>query len=334
MVLIRRFLQLLLLLGVLTVGLFYLLHSLPGSPEDLLVMQNPQLSEADLQRIRELRGFDLSVQTRFQCWLLGQKVEACRWWPSDQGLLAGNLGYSQLYQRPVSELLVQRLPNSFGIIIPGMTLALFLALFGAILSLDPEKDRLQQSISGLSFLGLALPLHWVAVLMVSIFSLSWGWFPASGVESISSPGILSRIYHAFLPITVVTLFFTPRWLRILRASLREAAVSELRLALKARGLSKWQQNYHLLRLSLVPLLTVLGHSLPSAFSGILVIERVFAYPGMGELFIESILQQDYPLAMITLLNYAACLFLFTWAAELLIWLLDARVRSPVLSKGG
>lgn len=328
MIVLRRLLHIALILPALSLVLFVLLHALPGSAEEMLLASNPQLRLEQIDRIRARQGFDKPIIARYGCWLVGRGERICRWWPGGQGVLRGDLGFSRIHGRPVADLLSERIPRTLGLMLPAMVTAFVCSLVlgsWAARARDRWPDRL---ISAVGLAGLALPLHWLAMLAVLVFSLELHWFPASGVDSSVAPGPMSKLRYAALPILVTTIFYTGRWLRYVRASVAEASSAPFVTAMRARGLPDSRIALHLLRNAMVPIFTVVGHSLPVLFSGAVVIERVFAYPGMGTLLLESVLTDDHLVAAVVLLAYALATLVSALVTDVLLWSLDPRERRP------
>lgn len=327
MVVVRRLVHIAAILPALSLALFFLLHVMPGSPEEMILASGSEATAAYVDRVRALRGLDRPILARYGCWLIGRRESICAWWPGGQGVLRGDLGYSRVHGRPVRALLGERLARTLSLMVPAFVLGLGFALGLGVLAARHRGRAFDRVISGLGLLGLSVPLHWLALLAVLVFALGLGWFPTSGVEDVAAPGLRSQIAHAVLPILVTSVFYAGRWLRFARAAAAESLGAPFVLALRARGLSEGRVALHALRHTLVPVLTVVGHSLPAVFSGALVIERVFAYPGMGALLLESVLADDHLVAMVVLLGYAAATLLAAFLSDVAVWMLDPRLRT-------
>lgn len=320
--------QLGLLWLALTAILFALLHAMPGSPEELLLATNPDLVGEDVERVRHLRGLDLPAATRYRCWLLGRSA-ACPGWPTERGLLAGELGWSVRHRASVADLVSRRLLNTLWLMGPTLVLALLGAvLLGTRAALRPggPSDRVARAVASL---GLAMPAHWLGLLVILTFAVGLGWLPAGGVQSLHAPGAASRAVHLVLPVSVLATYYLARWTRYVRRAMRaELGAPHLDTA-RSLGMSEraviWQVA---LPGALFPLATVVAQSTPVLFSGALVIERVFAYPGMGLLIFESVEGHDYLVAITVFCVYAAVTFAASGLADALYFVLDPRARRP------
>lgn len=315
------------LLGVLSVVLFYLLHLMPGSPAELLLASNPDLSGEDIDRIRKLRGLDRPIHEQYLCWLVGRGSGICDGaWPTD-GILFGDLGYSTVHHRPVSELLFGRLGRTLVLMVPAFSIAVILSIVLGAYAAHHAGRGLDRIISGFVFVGLSLPVHWFAMVAILVFSVGLSWFPPSGVDDPVVPSFGARVHHAVLPVAVLCLYYVGRWTRHVRGAVREELRQPYLDAARMKGLSERSVIFrHALPNALLPFVTVVAQSMPVMFSGALVIEQVFSYPGMGLLIFESVDQRDYLVAIVVLLIYAALTFFAALVADLLYALLDPRVR--------
>lgn len=312
----------------LSLGLFALVHLMPGSPEEQILASNPELSGSGMERLRHLRGLDLPITVRYRCWLAG-RGEACPRWPTERGVLGGELGWSTHYQAPVRSLLGQRLPNTLALMVPAFVLALFGALLLGGLAATRPGSGWPRLARGLCAVGLAVPAHWLGLLLIGLFAVGLGWLPAGGVQSLESPGWGSRAVHLVLPVSVLGLYYLARWTRYLQGALRQELSAPYLDTVRALGRPEREVVLlHALPNALFPLLTVVAQSMPVLFSGALVIERVFSYPGMGLLIFESVQEHDYLVAVTVFMIYAGLTFLASAVADAAYVLLDPRARAP------
>lgn len=326
MYLLKRLLQTILVLGALSVLLFYLFHLMPGRAEDQILAQNPDLSREEVARIRRLRGLDRPVAARYACWVIGRRNSACGWWPG-RGLISGDLGHSSVHHLPVVQVLAERAPNTLRLMLPAMLLALLLAIPLGVLSAARPGRAGDLAVSAFTFVGICSPVHWLALLFIFLFALALPWFPTGGITDVGDRSFGSYLHHAALPVLVASLFFASRWTRYLRASMREALAADFLDTARAKGLSEGRVIWvHGLRHALLPLITVVTQSLPALFSGTLVLERVFTYPGVGLLIFESVEGDDHLVAVVVVLISAAATMLAMLLGDLAYWLADPRTR--------
>jgi peptide/nickel transport system permease protein len=321
--LIRRVLGAIpLLLGIVTL-LFVALSLAPGDPTAYYL--NPGVPPEVREQLQQNLGLDQPLPVRYLKWL---------------GAFArGDFGYSFGQGRPVAEVLRDALPNT--LILAGVSLVLIFLLgitVGALQAVRQHRwaDRLL-SMGSLFF--YSMPAFWLALMLVLIFSLKayqWNWpfaLPATGVMSVdneflSTGGkILDRIKHLVLPVTTVTLVSAAGIARYTRGQMLEVIRQDYVRTARAKGLrERTVVLRHVLRNSLIPVVTLLGLSLPILFSGTVFTETIFAWPGMGRTIVDAIFQRDYPVVLAASFFFAAMVVLGNLVADLLYAVVDPRIR--------
>ncbi len=311
--LLLRLVQGALVLLVMSFLVYALMGLMPGDPVEMMAAASPSMTPEDVARLKALYGVDQPLLHRYLVWL-GRA-------------LSGDFGYSRLTALPVAATLGPALRNSLALMGGGLSLGLLLALpCGAVAALRQGgwSDRL---LNLLAFATISLPMFWLGLLLIMLFAVDLAWLPASGVETVGNGDLADRLRHLLLPTLTVALGCFGPYLRysrsVLAAALREPWVRTAR----AKGLS-WRQVLlrHCLRHALIPLFTVLALDFGGLFSGVLVTESVFAYPGMGKLIYDAVLGSDYNLALAALLLATLTTLLGNLAADLAHGLLDKRVR--------
>jgi peptide/nickel transport system permease protein len=327
MFLVRRLIQIAVLLAALSAGLFYLLHVMPGSPEDQLLAANPRLAENDLERIRAVRSLDRPIHARYICWLVGRTAGLCDAWPSEQGILGGDLGWSSVHKLPVREVLGARLTRTLAVTIPAFLIALMMSTTLGALAAIRRGRLLDRAVNLGAFLGLSVPSHWLAMMAILVFAVLLGWLPASGAVDIGDEGLGSHVRHAILPVAILSTFYAARWTRYVRASMLEVLSADFVRTARAKGLTERRVVFgHALPNALFPLVTVVAQSIPGLFSGALIVERVFAYPGIGVLVFESVEANDHLVAIVVFMIYAALTMFAALLADALYFAIDPRIR--------
>jgi peptide/nickel transport system permease protein len=314
---VRRLVSLVAVVWLVATITFFIVCAAPGTYADQLedARQTPEARQA----LRAKYGLDDPVYTQYLRWL--------------EMLIRGDLGTSYLYKIPVISVLGQALPNT--IILAGTALLLDL-LLGIMLAVAATRrphgafDRLTTVLS----LGLyGLPSFWLAGVLVLVFALHLGWFPASHMHSIGATelGRLARLadlaYHLVLPALCLGVVGAASTARYLRASLLDLQDARYLLAARARGLSERRVLWvHTLRPALVPVVTIVGLSLPVLVSGSVVIEVVFSWPGMGQVLWNAANARDVPVIMATTVVGAVGVALSNLIADVLYAVVDPRVR--------
>ncbi len=326
MYLLRRLLQTIVVLALLSVALFFLFHLMPGSVEDEILAQNPALTREEITRLRSLRLLDRPIAARYACWVIGQRKSACTWWPT-RGLVRGDLGFSSVHHLPVTEVVAERLPNTLRIMVPSLLLGVLLAIPLGVVAAKRKNRLADRAINAFSFVGTAAPVHWLAYLFVLLFALRLGWLPTGGVRDIGDRSFGSLFQHLLLPVAVSAIFFAARWARHVRSAMLEVLAEEYVAAARAKGISERAVLYrHALANALLPLITEVTQSLPALFSGTLVIERIFSYPGIGLLIFESVEEADHLVAVVVVLISTALTMAAMWLADLCYFAADPRTR--------
>jgi peptide/nickel transport system permease protein len=296
---------------------FLLVHLAPGSPlsggGDSL--RRPTGRAAD--EMRRLYGLDRPLPERFAAWI----SRAARF----------DLGESFVDHRPVSERIREALPNT--LLLNGLALLLALGIaipLGVAAGGRPEGafDRL----SGAALFALySMPTFWAALLAQTLFSVHWRLLPLYGVSGdVPGPGlagVADRLAHLALPVSCLTYGTLAFVARLVRAGVAEAASSDFVLAARARGASRRRALWtHALPNALLPVLTLLGLLLPALLSGSVIVERIFAWPGLGRLYFDSILSRDYPVVLGLSLLTAVATLAATLLADIASAAADPRVR--------
>jgi peptide/nickel transport system permease protein len=310
---VRRSFHAVLVLFVVSVVTRALLNAMPGDRLDALRRSSPRpLSASDFERLRRYYGLDDPFYIQYAKWL--------------RQLAAGDLGYSQTYKISVSDLLWPALGRT--VLLTGMAfllgalMAIPLGVHSAVApgSLDDHFIRL------LCYLGISVPTFWLCLVAIQLVAVRWRWLPPDA-QIPPNGGWREAAAYLVLPVLIVAAQLTAEWTRYVRSGLRDVLEAPYLRAARARGLSERRVLWvHALPNALVPFLTVLGLSLPYLVGGELVVEMVFGWPGLGQLEYNAIRENDYAVAMATLLLIAAVTLLGSLLADVIHGALDPRVR--------
>ena len=317
--LIRRLLHLVPTLLGITVISFFLMQLAPGGPIDQMADLNPHVTPEVKARIRHDMGLDKPILVQYGVWL--KKI----------ALL--DFGVSLKDNRPVIQKINERLPATILLNLLSMGLAILLAIpigFFAAIKQNSLYDRLATVFV---FIGFSVPTYAVALLAMIVFGLKLGWLPISGLLSMGwAPlpwWIKSRdiAKHLLLPTLVLGLTSLAGLSRYMRSSMLETIHQDFIRAAQAKGLGYWRvYGVHALRNALIPLVTLFGLMLPDLIGGGVIIETIFAYPGMGRLGYEAIMTRDYNLVMAITVISAVLTVAGNFTADLLYAYIDPRIR--------
>ncbi|HIF06325.1 MAG TPA: ABC transporter permease [Gemmatimonadetes bacterium] len=311
-----------LVLGIATL-IFFVVNLAPGDPTARFL--NPNTSPEAQEQVRVNLGLDQPLPIRYVRWL---------------GALAkGDLGDSFSHNRPVVDIIQELLPNTLLLSFSAIGLAFILGILLGILQAVRQYSLLDSIASMVGLFFYSMPSFWLALMMVLLFSYGanvWDWpiqFPASDVQDIEyaffSPveKVQDRLMHLTLPATSLALVLAAGIARFTRASMLDVIRQDFIRTARAKGLSEPVVIFrHALRNALIPVITLVGLYLPFLFSGTVFIETVFAWPGMGKLVVDSILERDYPVVMGGTLVFAVMVVVGNLVSDVLYAVVDPRIR--------
>ncbi|GAM14285.1 oligopeptide transport system permease protein OppB [Mesobacillus selenatarsenatis SF-1] len=256
-------------------------------------------------------------------------VEYKKWIVS---FLTGDLGMSSYYRVPVSMILREKMTNTLVLGIVSLLITYVLSFFmGRYAGRNPNTmgDRL---ISGLNYTGLSLPLIVVSVYSIYFFSFELNWFPSNGSVDITVPEgtweyWLDRVHHLILPATVLGIVGTATYTQFLRDDIVENSRKEFVRTAKSIGLSEKRiYNVHILKNSLIPIVTFLGIDLVNIVNGAIIVETIFTYPGIGQLFIKSINMRDHAMVMNLTMMFSTIMIIGNMISDILYGMVDPRIK--------
>ncbi len=304
--------QMMAMLLVVSVLAFGLLHLAPGDPAVLLY--GSDLSREQLEQVRAAWGLDQPIPVQYVLWL--------------GNMLRGDMGRSFVDGRPALEVILERVPATLALTLTGLVAALIMGpALGTLAAMRPHAfwSRLA------SFLAVALyslPSFWLALLVILVFSVQLRWLPSAGMESLRGPsGPLDWLAHLAMPAFVLSLRETGRLMRFTRASVSDILSQDyVRLAF-AKGLTEMQVVLrHVLRNAALPIITLLGLAVPQVLSSSIVVETVFAWPGIGRLVVESAFQRNYTVLMGEIVMVSMLVAIGSLLADIGYAWADPRVR--------
>ena len=288
-----------------------LLGLMPGDPIDLLVSADPRLSAEDAVRLKALHGLDQPLGKRYLNWLFSA--------------LQGDLGYSRLYAKPVLVVLWGALEKTLLLMGIAFMISVAIAIPAGVLAARRIHSLTDYSINLLCFAGISIPAFWLALMLILLFSVVLGWLPANAIP-LGDAGILEQVRGLILPVSTLAIVSIGGVTRYMRASLNESLQQDYIQTAYAKGLSDRQVvRRHALRNSMIPVVTVLSLDIGTFFSGALITEIMFGYPGMGKLLFDAIQGSDYNLALIGLLMATGVTLAANFVADLSYAALDPRI---------
>lgn len=307
-----------LLLGI-TIITFVIIHLSPGGPADMLIGLSPKVSAEAKARLHSLYGLDKPIHVQYWLWL--------------SRLVRFDFGRSFKDGRLVIIKVLERLPATLLLNVLSLLLIFFIALPIGIISAVRQDSFLDKGMTIFVFLGFSVPAFWLALLLMLLFGVVLGWLPISGMHSVNFPyfslwgKLWDLIKHLILPVFVSAFGGLAYLSRYSRTSMLEVLRQDYIRTARAKGVPENKVIYkHALRNALIPIITLLGLSLPALIGGGFIFETIFAWPGMGRLGYQAIMSRDYPVIMGVGVIAALLTLLGNLIADITYAFVDPRIR--------
>lgn len=313
---IRRLIQAVPLLILISIAMYTLIRLLPGGPDQVIF--NPHLSAAGRAALRAKFGLDQPIPIQYLKWA--------------GNLLQGDFGYSFATNQPVTQILAQRFPNTLILFVSALVLALILAIILGIIAAVRQGSVLDFTLMALSYLGISTPVFVLGLVAQNIFGVQLHWLPTSGTATLGytlSPidSFIDHIQHLIMPMLVLAVAFIAGWSRYMRSSMIEVTKQDYMRTAKAKGVAPTTALFrHAVRNAVIPLITVVAINFGGVAGGAAITEGVFAWPGMGLQFLQSLDSRDYPVLMAMLVLSAVFVVAFNLIADILYAVMDPRIR--------
>lgn len=303
------------LIGI-TMATYLIASFAPGDPVTALL--NPEqianLGPEWVEEQKERLGLNEPLPVRYVLWL--------------RELVQGNLGFSFVDREPVSEKIGERLWPTLKLMLLTLVIAVFIGIPVGILSAVKQYSVLDYVISILGFAAISIPSFFLALVVIYVFALKLDWLPATGMYTVGQPrGLGDDLKHLALPATVLGLAQAAPLIRYTRSSLLESIRQDYVTTARAKGLAeRIVLTRHALRNALIPIVTILALDLPRLLGGTIIVEQVFAWPGMGTLAISAVLGRDYPTLLAINLIIASLILASNLIADIVYALVDPRIK--------
>jgi peptide/nickel transport system permease protein len=317
---VRRTLQNIPLLLLVSIVLFSILQKAPGGPLTPY-LQNPHITAADIERLKHNLGLDQPAPVQYIKWL-GR-------------VLTGDFGWSQSNSEPVTQAILERLPATLELMGASFVLSLLIGVTAGIVSAVKQYSWLDYLVTTFAFFGQSMPVFWFALMLQLLFAVygvpvGFGYkiqLPSAGISESDTFVLVDRLRHLVLPTIVLSLLFIAQWSRFMRSSMLEVIRTDYMRTAAAKGVSRTAVILkHGLKNALIPLVTVIALSLPGLVGGAVVTETIFAWPGMGRLFINALGQFDFALLMGYMMLTSFLVIAFNLIADVCYAWLDPRVK--------
>lgn len=314
----RRIIQTLIVVALLSYFCYVLMSLMPGDPVDMMISSNPKITSADVERLRALYGLDQPIYVRYGNWV--------------KSIFAGDLGYSRTYRIPVSSLIGEKLMNTMYLSLASLVLSLLISIPLGVWSAIKSGKKADYIINFFSFTGISLPSFWLGLMLIIIFAVKLQILPASGTYTIGLEDasffeqFADRLTYLILPTLSLSYMQIGRYVRFTRSSMVEVLRQDYIRTAKSKGLTyKIIMMRHAFRNTLIPLITILALSFSGLFSGALITETVFSYQGVGKLFYDSIVANDFNVAMVSFMISIIMVLAMNLLADILYGVADPRI---------
>ena len=310
--LVTRITQSLLVLVVMSFVIYSLIGLMPGDPIDMMIAADPLMTPEDAAYLRTLYGLDLPIYERYWNWLMAAT--------------GGDFGYSRLYNQPVAQVLVPALGNSLQLLITALLLSVSIAVPAGVVAAYRQRSALDYTVNLFAFAGISIPQFWLGLMLIMLFSVILGWLPAGGIAP-SGSSLWEQLPFLILPVITLAMTSIGSHARYVRSAMLEVLRQDYIRTARAKGAGSGRVLWrHGLRNALIPFVTILALDFGFLFSGALIVETIFAWPGMGRLIFDAIMGNDYNLALLALMLATGLVLTGNLLADLTYAWLDPRIK--------
>ncbi len=309
----KRLAESLIVLLVMSFAIYALMALMPGDPIDIMVQSDPHLTPADATRLKAIYGLDQPLGKRYANWFFSA--------------VQGDFGYSRIHNRPTLEILAPRLTNTAWLMLASLLFSLTIALPIGIYSALHPYSKTDYLVNFLALGGISIPVFWLALMLIVVFSVYFGWLPAGGMHTVGESGLTDTLRHMVLPVVTLSIASIGSLTRYVRSAMIEVLRNDYIRTARAKGMSQSTIVFkHALRNAMIPVVTVIALSFGTLFSGALITETMFSYLGMGKLIYDSIIGNDFNMALVSLLFATALVLASNLLADLIYAWLDPRIH--------
>jgi len=308
---LKRIAQAIPMIIVISIVSFMLIRIAPGDPVTAHI--SPESSIEDIEKIRENMGLNDNYLVQYTRW--------------SKSILKGDFGYSYSNHRPVLKQITERIPATLGLMASAMILSIVLGTIIGLVSAMNKGGIFDRIFVLLSYVGISIPSFWFGMMLIHLVSLKFNLLPSIGMRTIGVNTFSDLLRHAIMPILTLSISDTAVISRYVRTRTIEQIDEDYVMTEIAQGASKKEVFFKsILKNSLLPLITIVGMSLPSLVSGAFITESIFGWPGLGQLGMNAIFSYDYPMIMATTMFASLLLILGNLISDILYGLVDPRIK--------
>ncbi|MEM2703499.1 MAG: ABC transporter permease [Candidatus Bathyarchaeia archaeon] len=301
-----------------SVIIFSLMHIAPGDPIEIMFRGTRPTNPKIIELLRERLGLDKPLYVQYFIWLLN--------------FFKGDLGYSYVNNQPVMDQIYARLWLTIELVLLSNILSLLIGIVLGVVAAVRKNSWIDTLLSLSALFGYSMPSFWMALLFIMIFALELQWFPVCGAQTLGVElnfwtGLTDHLWHLFLPLMVLSLGSAAWYFRLVRSAMLDVLGMDYIKTARAKGLKERIVVYkHALRNAMLPVVTSFGMSLGFVLGGAVVIESIFAWPGLGEFAYKSVLTRDYPSIIGINMMIVLCVLIANLITDIVIALIDPRIK--------
>ncbi len=309
---VRRIIQMIPLLVGISIVIFSIIQAAPGGPEGTLLDRGMFVDPAAIEAYRERLGVDKPVYVQYFRWI--------------GAMLSGDMGISFQSQRPVLAMIRERIPDTFRLMGLSFLIAALIAIPLGIHSAIRQYSTFDYLSTGLSFVFIAMPVFWFGLMLQYIFAVRLRWLPVAGTMTVGLDSFWDRAKHIAMPATVLSLQYIAGWSRYMRSSMLSVLNKDYIRTAHSKGLeNRAVIRVHAVKNASIPVVSVMTLSIARLFSGAVITETIFGWPGIGRMFIQAMHARDYPLLMGILMMGSTMVVVFNLLADVVYGWLDPRI---------
>jgi len=315
----QRLIKMALVVLAIAVASFLLIHAAPGDPATVIAGQSGAADQKLLDQLREQFGLDKPLLTQLGIYL--------------RHILRFDLGFSYPQQRSVAALILERLPATLLLTGTAFLLALAAGLSLGIVAARHAGKLLDSVVTVLALCFYATPIFWVGLMLVLVFSVWLNWLPSFGDSTVGADlagfaAFLDKLHYLVLPAVTLGLFYMAVYARLTRSSMLEVADQDYIRTARAKGVPEGRiVRRHMLRNALLPIVTLAGIQAGQLIGGAILVETVFAWPGIGRLAFDALMARDYQLLLGVFVSTSVLVVIFNFATDLVYLVIDPRMEA-------
>ena len=313
---LRRLIQAIPIMVGISILSFAIVYLTPGSPVDKF--RSPRVSAETIQNLIRLYGLDQPLPVQFWNWFT-------HFWTFPFSNTAW--GYSFTDGLPVRDLIFQRMPSTLLLMGSALVVTVVLAIPIGILQAVKQYSWADKVITTFETIGYAMPTFWLGLILKQTFAVQLNWLPLFGQQSLGKHDLPDMLMHLILPVTTLAVISVAGWSRYMRASMLEVLRQDYIRTARSKGLSSSRViRKHALRNAMIPIVTLLGLTIPSLLSGAAITETVFSWPGLGYLGVQSVIDRDYPVVLAVVMIGGTMVIIGNLLADIAYAVVDPRIH--------